>query len=84
MWILRLVGSPKMVLPVVLALVVILTSFFLIQYGKSIESKENTIEQLDQYIETREKIDESIKKLNDPTSPTDPTEWLRHRQETNR
>jgi hypothetical protein len=82
MWILRLVGSPKMVLPVVLALVVILASFFMIQYGKNIEGKNNEIEQLDRYINTREKIDESIKN-SDPSNPTDPTEWLRDRQ-TNR
>ena len=62
-------GLRKITLPVVIVLAVILTSFGLIQYGKSIERQETVIEQAKDYIKTREKIDNAIK--NNPTG--DPT-----------
>lgn len=68
MWLLALIlklftsaGLRKITLPVVIVLVVILTSFGLIQYGKSIERQETAIEQTEAYISTREKIDNAAK-----------------------
>ncbi len=69
MWLLSLIPKlfvgagilPKISKFVVIALVVILTSFGLIQYGKSIERQAITIEQNENYINTRERIDDATK-----------------------
>lgn len=52
---------PQITRFVVVALVVILTSYGLIQYGKSIERHDIQIEQNENYIDTRGRIDDATK-----------------------
>lgn len=66
MWLLILklltsAGLKKIMFPVVIALVAISISFGLIQYGKSIERQETLIEQNENYVNTRERIDDATK-----------------------
>jgi len=74
---LNFVGS-KWMLPVVLVLAVGLISFSLIQYGKNTQEQENLNQQLQDNIETRERIDDAIR--NSPDDPNAALEFLRDRQ----
>jgi len=56
----------KRLIPVGIVLVVGLISFFLIQYGENTQAREQEVQQLQNQIETRDKIDEAIKR-----TPTD-------------
>ncbi len=67
MWttILRLVGSPKVLIPAAIVLVVIWTSWLMIQYGKNTVKQEILIEQQGNYITTRKRIDDASRSVGD-------------------
>ena len=73
----KLVGGPLPII-VVTVLVVGLTSYALIQYGKNIQEQENLNQRLQNNVETRERIDDAIS--NSPSDPNDALEFLRDRQ----
>lgn len=79
MWILKLVGL-KPILIVGGVLVAILTSFGMIQYGKSIAKKDLTIQQQQTYIDTTKRIDNAIRKVPNSSNPSADREFLRQRQ----
>lgn len=61
-----------------LVLAVGLIFWLTIQYGQSIERNDQIQEDLQDNIETRGRIDESIS--NSPDDPSDALDWLRQRQ----
>lgn len=73
---LKLVGSPLFRI-VGSVLVATLIFWLTIQYGRSIERSDQLQEDLQNNLETRERIDESIS--NSPTDPDSSLEWLRNR-----
>ena len=73
---LKLVGSPLFRI-VGSVLVATLIFWLMIQYGRSIERSDQLQEDLQNNLETRERIDESIS--NSPTDPDSSLEWLRNR-----
>jgi hypothetical protein len=79
MWILKLVGL-KPILIVGGVLVAILTSFGMIQYGKSIAKKDLTIQQQQNYIDTTKRIDNAVRKVPSGNTPSADREFLRQRQ----
>lgn len=56
----------RMVIPAAIVLVVGVISWFLIQYGENTQAREQEVQQLQNQIETRERIDEAIRR-----TPTD-------------
>ena len=73
---LKLVGSP--LLRIVGSVLVATLIFWLTtQYGRSIERNDQLQEDLQNNLETRERIDESIS--NSPTDPDNSLIWLRNR-----
>jgi len=52
----------KRLIPVGIVLVVGLISWLLIQYGENTQAREQEVQQLQNQIETRERIDEAIKR----------------------
>jgi len=76
MTLLNLVGSP-LVRIVGGVLAVGLTLWLMIQYGQSIERSNQLQEDLQNNVETRERIDESIG--SSPTDPRGAFEWLQQR-----
>ena len=76
MTLLSLVGSPlARIVGGVLAVGLIL--WLTIQYGQSIERNNQLQEDLQNNVETRERIDESID--SSPTDPSGALEWLQQR-----
>lgn len=73
---LKLVGSPLFRI-VGSVLVATLIFWLTIQYGRSIERNDQLQEDLQNNLETRERIDESIS--NSPTDPDSSLDWLRNR-----
>jgi hypothetical protein len=73
---LKLVGSPLFRI-VGSVLVATLIFWLTIQYGRSIERNDQLQEDLQNNLETRGRIDESIS--NSPTDPDSSLEWLRNR-----
>jgi positive regulator of sigma E activity len=73
---LKLVGSPLFRI-VGSVLVATLIFWLTIQYGRSIERNDQLQEDLQNNLETRERIDESIS--NSPTDPDSSLIWLRNR-----
>lgn len=73
---LKLVGSPLFRI-VGSVLVATLIFWLMIQYGRSIERSDQLQEDLQNNLETRERIDESIS--NSPTDPDSSLIWLRNR-----
>lgn len=79
MWILKLVGlKPMLIVAGVLA--VILISFAMIQYGKSIARKDLTIQQQQQYIDTTKRIDNAVRRIPTGNISNADREFLRQRQ----
>ena len=73
---LKLVGSPLFRI-VGSVLVATLIFWLTTQYGRSIERNDQLQEDLQNNLETRERIDESIS--NSPTDPDSSLIWLRNR-----
>ena len=78
-WLLKIVGSPKVFIPVVLALLVGLILYTTIQYGENKAETKQIIQDQKEYIETRKEIDKNVESV-DGISPDDALEWLRRRK----
>lgn len=79
MWLLKLVGlKPMLIVAAVLGVISI--SFIMIQYGKNMATRDITIEQQQQYIDTTKRIDNAIRKIPPSTISNADREWLRQRQ----
>lgn len=81
-WLLTFVGSPRLFIPVASALVVGLILWIMIQFGESNAEKKQLITKQQEYIETRQKIDEKMDGVKSVT-PDAALEWLRARQNKN-
>ena len=79
MWMLKLVGlKPMLIVAGVLAVISI--SFAMIQYGKNIATRDLTIEQQQQYIDTTKRIDNAVRRIPTGTISNADREFLRQRQ----
>jgi len=64
-WLMSIVGRPKVILSVVVVLAVGLTSYGMIQYGENKEKTRVVIEQQQNYINTRKRIDDATSHPSD-------------------
>lgn len=79
LWLLRFVGSPKIFIPVASVLLVGLILYTMIQYGESKQELKQTLENQQEYINTRQRIDDNVKDVRDIDADA-ALEWLRERQ----
>lgn len=79
LWLMKFVGSPRLFIPVASALLVGLILYTMIQYGEDRAKVKQTIQEQEDYIDTRKEIDKNVESVDD-IGPDTALEWLRDRQ----